>query len=362
MGYATIFHVRPVDATDHYQQVHNRWENTKPIRGGADDNVRPLGQRRDVREYSVTKNVVTGGIVYRYCQRAVMTFMPSGEVVVADTPHGFGAHQFITRVLGIPAYTKNGETILEVSGVKRILPNKGDLRLVKGSDGNWQTDIQQINHGYKINRKKYAAVKANYKEFEQFFHAFMSVQKMRNIPTSQYDRAEYMVVKLIPSVMMEIFGSVEAKPFQIPNRKVMINGQNEIVTKYADVVKYIHMMNKPFTQSRYIRSGETKEYYDSAKAVEELINSNQSEETKHGNFVKGAFLFCMAASSFSFYSDDEDRPTYAHHDRAIRLYNDFALYLFAEQVVDLVQLPDGKLPNPKLEKVMKMHQEGAYLP
>jgi hypothetical protein len=106
-------------------------------------------------------------------------------------------------VLGIPTYTKNRATVLEVNGVKHILPHGGHLSLVKGGDGNWQTTDAQINYGYKINRKKYADVKANYKEFTQFFKAFLSVQKMQNIPTSQYDRAEYMVVKLIPSVMIE---------------------------------------------------------------------------------------------------------------------------------------------------------------
>ena len=350
MGYATIFHVRPVDATDHYEQVHNRWENTKPIRGSGDDNVRPLGQRRDVREYSVMKDAVTGDIVYRYYGKTVMTFMPSGGVVIYDAPYGLGAQQLVTRVLGIPAYTKNRATVLEVNGVKHILPHGGRLSL-KGGDGNWQTTDAQINYGYKINRKKYAAVKANYKEFTQFFKAFLSVQKMQNIPTSQYDRAEYMVIKLIPSVMIEIFGGKES-----------INQHTKETAPYANVAKYIHMMNKPFTQSRYVRTGEAKEYYDSARLVEVLINSNQSEDTKQGNFVKGAYLFCMAASDFTFYADNADRPTYAHYNKTLRMYDDFALYLFAEQVVDLVQLPAGSLPNPKLEKVMKMHQEGAYLP
>jgi hypothetical protein len=304
------------------------------------------------------KDAVTGGIVYRYCNKAVMTFAPSGEVVIYDSPHGFGAQQFVTRVLGIPAYTKNGATVLEVNGVKHILPHGGRLSLVKGGDENWQTTDAQINYGYKINRKKYAAVKANYKEFTQFFYAFLSVQKMQNIPTSQYDRAEYMVIKLIPSVMIEIFGGATAKP---NTYYAILRGLVDEKVQYADVSKYIHMMNKPFTQSRYVRTGEVTEYYESAKLVEALINSNQSEDTKQGNFVKGAYLFCMAASNFAFYEDD-DRPTCAHYNKTLRMYDDFALYLFAEQVVDLVQLPAGSLPNPKLEKVMKMHQEGVYLP
>jgi hypothetical protein len=43
------------------------------------------------------------------------------------------------------------------------------------------------------------------------------------------------------------------------------------------------------------------------------------------------------------------------------MYEDFILLKHTNKVLDVVELPDGKLPNPKLERAMKWHEQSDEL-
>lgn len=343
MGYATIQHVKQIDEADHYAQAHGVWANTKPLRGSPDRNVRPLGARRDAREYYCTKDTLTKNITYHYCGAPAISFAPNGDVVVCGHRGYAGHNQLITRVLGIPAYIKNGNYVLEIGGVKKIMDLKAGMRLTKGEDGNWQTPNAIKTFGYATNRKNMAQVKAEYKEFERFLKGFLNVQKMDK-PVFHTRETSFQCVPIHASTLAELFGVEKIHDIE-----------------RVAIAKYHGMMNKPHVHSRWPSKTQGVEYFNASNAVAELITSNQSEDTKQANFLKGACLFCLSAASYSWYVHSDDSPKYAHLNKTLAYFNDFILCKYADKVLDVVELPEGTLPNPKLARVMRWHEQSDEL-
>jgi hypothetical protein len=337
MGYATIRHVQRIDEADHYAQAHRIWDTTKPIRGG-DTNVKPLGQRRDAREYYCKKNMITGNVTYYYCGKPVITFAPNGDVTLCAHTGWAGHNQLTMRVLDIPAYVKNGKNVVELGGIKKVLGMEG-MRLIKGEDGNWQTTDTSKLYGYKINRKKMAEVKAEYKEFERFFKGFLSVQKMDSPVVHMYERS-FVAVPIHASTLVELFGETKDVP-----------------QPYVDMLKYREFMDKPHVNSRYVTPLGGLQYFNGAKAVAELMTSNQSEDTKQANFLKAAYLFCLKSITNSLYIGTDSNTRYAHINKTIKNFEDFILLKYTDKVTELVELPDGTLPNSKLAKMMTWHNQ-----
>jgi hypothetical protein len=337
MGYATINHVKRINEADHYAQAHRIWETTKPIRGG-DTNMKPLGQRRDVREYYCTKDATTGNITYHYCSKPTLSFAPNGDVVVCGHSGWTGHNQLIMKVLGIPAYIKNRFVVLEVGGIKKVLGMKG-MRLVKGEDGNWQTMDEPKLYGYKVNRKKMAEVKAEYKEFERFFKGFLNLQKMDSPVVNRYETS-FVAVPIHVSTLVELFGE-----------------KKDVPQPYVDMLKYREFMDKPHVNSRYVTPLGGFQYFNGAKAVAELMTSNQSEDIKQANFLRAAYLFCVKSVTDSLYIGTDNNTRYAHINKTIKNFEDFILLKYTDKVAELVELPDGTLPNPKLEKMMTWHNQ-----
>jgi len=340
MGYATIRHVQRIDEADHYAQAHRIWDTTKPIRGG-DTNMRPLGARRDAREYYCKKDAITGNITYHYYVRPTISFAPNGDVVICPQDGWTGCNQLITRVLGIPAYIKNGNYVLEIGGVKKVINLKAGARLVKGEDGNWQTTDAPKLYGYKVNRKNMAGVKAEYKEFERFFKGFLAVQKMDRPIVHKYEKS-FSAVPIHASTLVELFGEEKISPHPL---------------KIVALSKYREMMSKPYVHSKWPSKTQGLEYFNASEAVAELITSNQSEDTKQANFLKGAYLFCLSAASYSWYVNVDSGTQYSHINKTLGYFDDFILCKYADKVMDVVELPDGTLPNPKLARVMKWHEQ-----
>jgi hypothetical protein len=340
MGYATIQQVQRIDEADHYAQAHRIWDTTKPIRGNPDRNARPLGARRDAREYYCTKDSLTGNITYHYYGKPTLSFAPNGDVVLCAHKGYAGHNQLITRVLGIPAYIKNGSVILELGGVKKVMDSKAGMRLVKGEDGNWQTTDAPKLYGYKINRKKMTEAKAEYKEFERFFKGFLAVQKMDRPIVHKYETS-FKCIPIHVSTMVELFGAVK----------------DSHQRSYVNITKYREMVDKPYVHTRYVATHAGLHYFNASGAVAELITSNQSEDTKQANFLKGAYLFCYRAASYGFYMETDDGTKYAHLNKTLKIYEDFILLKHTDSVTDLVELPDGTLPNPKLAKAMTWHEQ-----
>jgi hypothetical protein len=296
-----------------------------------------------VREYYCTKDPLTGNVTYFYYGKPTLSFAPNGDVVICGHNGWTGHNQLITRVLGIPAYVKNGSYVLEISGVKKVMDLKAGVRLVKGEDGNWQTTDAPKLYGYKVNRKNMAGVKAKYKEFERFFKGFLAVQKMDSPVVHKYEKS-FSAVPIHASTLAELFGE------KIDNKR-----------KYVDILKYQEMLDKPYVYSKWVASQAGLVYFKASEAVDELITSNQSEDTKQANFLRGAYLFCTKAASYSFYMSVDSLTQYAHINKTLKMYDDFILLKHADKVLDVVELPDGKLPNPKLARAMKWHEQSDEL-
>jgi hypothetical protein len=184
-----------------------------------------------------------------------------------------------------------------------------------------------------------AGVKAEYKEFERFFKGFLAVQKMDSPVVHKYEKS-FSAVPIHASTLAELFGE-----------------KSDNKGKYVDMLKYQEMLDKPYVYSRYVASQSGFLYFKASEAVDELITSNQSEDTKQANFLRGAYLFCTKAASYSFYVGKDSGTRYAHINKTLKLYEDFLLLKHANKVLDMVELPDGTLPNPKLARVMAWHEQ-----
>jgi hypothetical protein len=55
--------------------------------------------------------------------------------------------------------------------------------------------------------------------------------------------------------------------------------------------------------------------------------------------------------------DVDSLTKYAHINKTLKLYEDFILLKYTDSVTELVELPDGKLPNPKLARAMSWHEQ-----
>jgi hypothetical protein len=242
-------------------------------------------------------------------------------------------------VLGIPAYIKNGAVVLEIGGIKKVMNLKAGMRLVKGEDGNWQTTNEPKLYGYKVNRKKMAEVKAEYREFERFFKGFLNLQKMDSPVVHRYETS-FLAVPIHVSTLIELFGE-----------------KKDVPQPYVDMLKYREFMDKPHVNSRYVTPLGGFQYFNGAKAVAELMTSNQSEDTKQANFLKAAYLFCVKSVTNSLYVGTDNNTRYAHINKTIKNFEDFILLKYTDKVAELVELPDGTLPNPKLEKMMTWHNQ-----
>jgi hypothetical protein len=242
-------------------------------------------------------------------------------------------------VLGIPAYIKNGSVVLEIGGIKKVMNLKAGMRLVKGEDGNWQTIDEPKLYGYKVNRKKMAEVKAEYKEFERFFKGFLNLQKMDSPVVHKYETS-FKCVPIHASTLVELFGE-----------------KKDVPQPYVDMLKYREFMDKPHVNSRYVTPLGGFQYFNGAKAVAELMTSNQSEDIKQANFLRAAYLFCVKSITNSLYIGTDNNTRYAHINKTIKNFEDFILLKYTDKVAELVELPDGTLPNPKLEKMMTWHNQ-----
>jgi hypothetical protein len=184
-----------------------------------------------------------------------------------------------------------------------------------------------------------AEVKAEYKEFERFFKGFLNVQKMDSPVEHKYERS-FVAVPIHVSTLIELFGETK-----------------DVFQSYVDVLEYRYFMDKPHVNSRYVTPLGGYEYFGASEAVAELMTSNQSEDTKRVNFLKAAYLFCVKSVTNNFYMGVDYNTRYAHINKTIKNFEDFVLLKYTDKVVELVELPDGTLPNRKLERLMIWHNQ-----
>ena len=125
-----------------YAQALERWDNTKPIRGRENQNMRPLGHRN--RTYAIAKDEQTQDMVlYLWSEREAVRFKPDGDVVISA---GDYISTSITNFFGdVFSYYQVRTYVYDHSVVVKLCNENAECRLAmggsitirKGDDGNY---------------------------------------------------------------------------------------------------------------------------------------------------------------------------------------------------------------------------------
>ena len=156
-----------------YNEAHHAWETTKPIRGRKED-VRPLGHRRCVDQYTIRKNGdVMECVLYK---TPVVSYLPDGQIVIKDDGwKSVSTAYFIEEVLGIQARIFNHELNVSFHGGEYPVLTDG-LHLGRDTNGLLMPLNAQAIKIHAIDRKGANNVRARYKDFNTYM---MGMLKLR---------------------------------------------------------------------------------------------------------------------------------------------------------------------------------------
>lgn len=311
MGYATVRHV-PSALT--YAQAKKIHDQIKPIRGG---DTKPLGKRRDHGQYSVKMN---GEDVQFICYRTpVVTYHPDDTITInTDGWASVSTHQFIDQVLGIRANGYRGMTALTINGNKYLIDGKSQSLKVKweGFGGSW-TILSGIKtqFSHRLKRKEANNVRARYKAFADYFKGYI---KLRSETINRRWGADYTGIRISAQEIAAAFGMSDFHPDQ-----AVWLGTNDILLKGRKMYEH---------------------------AAEEMLALITSDDLEKWN--KAALWFFghdhtvhVAVLDGKVKQFDADYYMTRRADLGFKNFDEFILKWHAEEVLERVQVAEGKLPN-----------------
>lgn len=309
MGYATVLRVPHIRT---YEKALSWFERTKPIRGRAEE-IRPLGDRRDADTYSIRK--VEDNIELVLYQTPVITFRPDGEVELRTGGwHTVSTNQFFKRVLDIPSHGQRGFTVMTINDKKYILRD-GVMRL-RADGSKWEVLNPEKQYSLTLDRKATAEVRKKYEEFYRYLKGFVSLRE--ESLTNRYTGREKNYINVPVDEYKNLFESLKG------------------VEDYA-------YMDKRGQQHLHWNRVKPEQYAKSANMFEQLIRSDQAEDTKHTNFYKAALLLiakeCVDSMEVHF-------SEFTVESRKLVPLLDTILFMMnADKVIRKVELPEGKIAN-----------------
>jgi len=319
MGYATV---QKVPRVQDYAQALRIHDNTKPLRGRADE-IKPLGSRRDADTYHIRKNGDAVELVLY--KTPVITFMPDGEVALfVDSYNTVATHQFIHQVLGISAGGVRRTTVLTINNSKYTLAAKDKLHLRK-EDGAWQVLNPTQQWTWRLDRKVVTNVRAQYGEFYKYLKGFVNL-RTESITENTWNPRTYDGFRVGLDEFKGVFGSMTS------------------VRSYA-------YMDKRGKQHINYSNVKPEQYAASSNAFVCLIRPDQPEEDKHTNFYKAALLLTAKLDSDNMDIRTDSIKVVSKH--IVPLLDDILFMMNVHQVLVRKALPQGKVSSGIYEHWMK---------
>ena len=318
MGYATVTRVPRVTNYADALKIH---DGVKPLRGRSPE-IRPLGDRRDADKYHIRKNGEAIELVL--FQTPVITFMPEGEVALFvngyNTP---STHQFIHRVLGIPASGVRGKTLLGVGDSRYILGDGETLRLRLNESGGWCPLNPTTQYGWKLNRKATTNVRNIYADFYKYLKGFVNL-RTEKAKTSYYAPEKDCVVVPLEEFKNTCGGLLHIREYC-----------------YMDKRGAQHMSYVPV---------KVEQYRTSATKFEHLIRPDQAEDVKHTNFYKAALILIAKADSDRMDMRADETAVQSNH--ILPTLDTVLFQFYAHDVLVREAMPLGKVSSGKYDKWM----------
>jgi hypothetical protein len=243
--------------------------------------------------------------------------MPDGEVVLfVDNHNTVSTHQFIHRVLNIPAGGVRRTTVLTIDNSKYTLAEKDKLRLRRDERGNWCVLNPTQQWSWRLDRKAVTNVRTKYSEFYKYLKGFVNL-RTESI-TQRWNSSIYDGIHVQQSEFKSLFGSMVS------------------IRSYA-------YMDKVGKQSLNYSAVKPEQYKASSNAFDCLIRPEQPEEDKHTNFYKAALLLVAKLEVDAMDIRTDDVTVKAKH--IVPLLDEVLFQMNAHHVLVRKALPQGKVSS-----------------
>lgn len=179
-----------------FEQAQLRYDRIKPIRGRADETIRPLSDRGAVDTYSIRKKVSEAGKVRYECwmyRTPVLTYYENNVVVfdMGGWPSA-STRTFISEVAGFTCGCKDGSSFISLPIGNVVMPDSGPTA-IQFINGTWELVTSVNVYEVQLQRKEANAVRARYKEFSAYVNNMIKLREemLWNMKVIKLDFAEF---------------------------------------------------------------------------------------------------------------------------------------------------------------------------
>jgi len=298
-----------------FEDAQKRYESIKPIRGRADETIRPLSDRGAVDTYSIRKKTHEGKVCYEcwMYQTPVITYNENGTIVfdMGSWPSA-STRTFISEVSGFPCGVKAGVSYVHVPDIGNVvMPDRGPTA-VQFINGKWELVLSKPVFEVQMQHEAATAVRTRYKEFIDY------VDNMLKLRVEQDKWG----------------GMVEIITF---------TGQ-----EFEDQLKDTLVWFKDWTCITKPLLASTNYSRSMAKDFLSLVSSDQPESIKANNFYS-AFLLLIAVRK-GYHNMSQIQKDVRHPTQCFELRQKLKEVLYrcnSDEVFRIVELPVGRIPNKR---------------
>lgn len=328
-----------------------KWHDmTKPLRGSTPP-LRPLAARRD-KHMQIRENAV-GNIECILYETPVVTFNKEGTVTISPGkwPGAFTC-SFVSNILHrVGARTTRNKMVLNVEGTEYTLDKDMVLEIKHKNNlgfGGWEVVQATGVMEWQPNRAKANNVRANYSEFIKYYKGIISMlsESVDKDEINERDPFEPKnLVRMQPEMLSQVIGTVKRE-------ESVWTGGAQRSTRTVEVLNmepWRKLLNKPVWHGANAGGHETyvDEWQNSVNEMLALMRNDQPSETKHENFYKAAIVLFASEAVGHHYHRAVLNSIVLSKSKAMELANDFILKAHAEEVMERVTLPVGRVPSGK---------------
>lgn len=198
-GNANSARLRKVQYIRSFEQAQLRYDSIKPIRGRADETIRPLSDRGAVDTYSIRKKVSEAGKVRYECwmyRTPVITYYENNVVVfdLGGWPSA-STRTFISEVSLFSCGVKDGSSYISLANVGNVVMPDSGPTAIQLVDNKWELVASVNVYEVQLQRKEANAVRARYKEFSTYVNNMIKLRAetltYANMKVLKMDFAEF---------------------------------------------------------------------------------------------------------------------------------------------------------------------------
>lgn len=339
-----------------YENALSCYNGIKPIRGT--DNERRLGDRR-YRQLRIEKR--DNGDVQCWLYRTpVVTFKPEGTVIIS--PESWTSHftcGFIEAVLpGVSGRHVRGRMVMSVRGSdQEFVVDKGSQFALRWNMARQKFDVEQAQGTWvwRVNRTAANKVRAPAKKFLSFYKGFVALnaEHIDTAGTNYKGERDPFTVSQLVRVSLQLCEQVLGTRQQVHSRPVFTQGGGMTTsdTHYTVIDRYQWgaLANKPVWQA--IRPDD-KNHAPAPHAVEnrarwisqrDYVYALMCSDEPEAHLKATLILLCLVSGVAEV--DIRAGTFVLARSAAEAVPSDLLTKWFAEDVLEYVQLPVGKVPK-----------------